>query len=250
LSKAATDNVTILTHSYLDGYTQNTSRPFGGGLERYVHALCQVISGMGLRPVVHQLSYFGAFDTVYEGVRVLYGKAVNGYEEPGSISPPLTGAARSESHFFSEASTSASLGILGGTVNIPISLNNPSASGKKLLLSSIGGTIDVSLSLLSNFSGQVNIYSGGTLTAPSTVTASNLYVASAVTSVAEVTSSTSAPTGGTAFMTYPVFPQPFRFTYTGGIAVPEGESLVINVVGSLSLLGLIGTEVNISWWEA
>jgi glycosyltransferase involved in cell wall biosynthesis len=25
---------------------------------------------MGLRPVVHQLSYFGAFDTVYEGVRV------------------------------------------------------------------------------------------------------------------------------------------------------------------------------------
>ncbi|WP_138753797.1 glycosyltransferase family 4 protein [Paenibacillus sinopodophylli] len=64
------DTVTILTHSYLDGYTQNLSRPFGGGLERYVHALCRVIIRMGLQPVVYQLSYFGAFDTTYNGVRV------------------------------------------------------------------------------------------------------------------------------------------------------------------------------------
>ncbi|KRE48535.1 hypothetical protein [Paenibacillus sp. Soil522] len=70
MSEAAPSTVTILTHSYLDGYTQSISRPFGGGLERYVHALCQVISQMGLCPVVYQLSYFGAFDTVYEGVRV------------------------------------------------------------------------------------------------------------------------------------------------------------------------------------
>ncbi|WP_053373710.1 glycosyltransferase family 4 protein [Paenibacillus sp. FJAT-27812] len=70
MSETERDTVTILTHSYLDGYTQNISRPFGGGLERYVHALCQVVTGMGLRPVVYQLSYFGAFDTVYEGVRV------------------------------------------------------------------------------------------------------------------------------------------------------------------------------------
>ncbi len=62
--------VTLLTHSYLDAYTQNITRPFGGGLERYIHALCQTISAMGLRPVVYQLSYYGAFDTIHEGVRV------------------------------------------------------------------------------------------------------------------------------------------------------------------------------------
>jgi glycosyltransferase involved in cell wall biosynthesis len=62
--------VTILTHSYLDAYTQNITRPFGGGLERYVHALCRTILAMGLRPIVHQLSYYGAFDTIHEGVQV------------------------------------------------------------------------------------------------------------------------------------------------------------------------------------
>ncbi|MGO4549294.1 glycosyltransferase family 4 protein [Paenibacillus sp. 2TAB23] len=64
------DIVTILTHSYLDGYTQNITRPFGGGLERYIHSLCRVIMKMGLQPVVYQLSYFGTFNTVYEGVKV------------------------------------------------------------------------------------------------------------------------------------------------------------------------------------
>ncbi|CAM4353390.1 glycosyltransferase involved in cell wall biosynthesis [Paenibacillus endophyticus] len=64
------DTVTILTHSYLDGYTQNITRPFGGGLERYIHSLCRVIMKMGLQPIVYQLSYYGTFNTVYEGVQV------------------------------------------------------------------------------------------------------------------------------------------------------------------------------------
>lgn len=62
--------VTILTHSFLDGYTQNISRPFGGGLERYVLSLCRVIAAIGLRPIVYQLSYFGSFETEYESIPV------------------------------------------------------------------------------------------------------------------------------------------------------------------------------------
>ncbi|OBZ10055.1 hypothetical protein [Bacillus sp. FJAT-26390] len=180
----------------------------------------------------------------------VFGEAVNGYNDPGSASFPTTGAARAGRYFSAEANTSASLGVLGGTVNITILLNNPAASGKKLLVHSIGGTIDISLSLLSSFSGQVTMNSGGTLTSPSAVTASNLNLGSSVTSAATLTSSISAPTGGTTFMIYPLFPQPFRLTYTGGIAIPQGQSLVVNVRGSLTLLGLLGTRVNISWWEA
>lgn len=63
--------VSILTHNYLNGYEKQYTRPFGGGLERYVQLLCRVIKEMGLQPVVHQLSYYDSFDTTYEGVRVL-----------------------------------------------------------------------------------------------------------------------------------------------------------------------------------
>ncbi|NBD26844.1 glycosyltransferase family 4 protein [Paenibacillus glycinis] len=64
--------VTILTHSYLNGYSEGEqfTRPFGGGLERYMHELCAVVQAKGWRSVVHQLSYYRAFDTVYEGTRV------------------------------------------------------------------------------------------------------------------------------------------------------------------------------------
>jgi hypothetical protein len=77
-----------------------------------------------------------------------------------------------------------------------------------------------------------------------------LNLGSTVASAATFTSSISAPTGGTTFMIYPLFPQPFRLTYTGVIAIPQGHSLVVNVRGSLTLLGLLGTRVNISWREA
>ncbi|QHT63566.1 glycosyltransferase family 4 protein [Paenibacillus lycopersici] len=64
--------VTILTHSYLNGYSEQAgfSRPFGGGLERYMHDLCALIHEKGWQPVVHQLSFYHSFDTVYEGTRV------------------------------------------------------------------------------------------------------------------------------------------------------------------------------------
>ncbi|QOS81631.1 hypothetical protein JNUCC31_12725 [Paenibacillus sp. JNUCC31] len=53
--------VSILTHSFTDGYNRDFSRVFGGGLERYILDLCSVILGLGHIPEVHQLSYFGAF---------------------------------------------------------------------------------------------------------------------------------------------------------------------------------------------
>jgi glycosyltransferase involved in cell wall biosynthesis len=63
--------VSILTHSYVDGYNRQFKRLFGGGLERYIRELCGVIHGMGLRPVVHQLSYFEPFRTSFEGTEVI-----------------------------------------------------------------------------------------------------------------------------------------------------------------------------------
>ncbi|MCM3628006.1 glycosyltransferase family 4 protein [Paenibacillus glycanilyticus] len=62
--------VTLLTHSYLNGYGRDYSRLFGGGLERYVDLLCRAVKELGLTPVVYQLTYYEPFDTVYEGVRV------------------------------------------------------------------------------------------------------------------------------------------------------------------------------------
>jgi Glycosyltransferase len=65
-----TKTVTILTHSYLNGYGRDYSRLFGGGLERYVDLLCHAVKELGLTPVVYQLTYYEPFDTVYEDVRV------------------------------------------------------------------------------------------------------------------------------------------------------------------------------------
>ncbi|MEY8739407.1 glycosyltransferase family 4 protein [Bacillales bacterium AN1005] len=55
--------VSILTHSFTDGYNREFARVFGGGLERYILDLCSVIHEMGHIPEVHQLSYFEAFQT-------------------------------------------------------------------------------------------------------------------------------------------------------------------------------------------
>ncbi|GLX70072.1 glycosyltransferase family 4 protein [Paenibacillus glycanilyticus] len=62
--------VTILTHSYLNGYGQEHTRLFGGGLERYVHLLARAIKELGLTPVIYQLTFYEPFDTVYEGMQV------------------------------------------------------------------------------------------------------------------------------------------------------------------------------------
>jgi glycosyltransferase involved in cell wall biosynthesis len=62
--------VSILTHSFTDGYNRKFGRVFGGGLERYILDLCSVIRGLGHIPEVHQLSYFEAFQTRTEQIDV------------------------------------------------------------------------------------------------------------------------------------------------------------------------------------
>jgi glycosyltransferase involved in cell wall biosynthesis len=64
------EKVSILTHSFLDGYNANFTRIFAGGLERYLYDLCTVIKELGFQPVVHQLAYFDAFSTTYEDIEV------------------------------------------------------------------------------------------------------------------------------------------------------------------------------------
>jgi glycosyltransferase involved in cell wall biosynthesis len=73
--------VSILTHSFTDGYNREFSRVFGGGLERYVLDLCSVIRGLGHIPEVHQLSYFEAFHTRTEQIDV-YGYAYDMNDVP------------------------------------------------------------------------------------------------------------------------------------------------------------------------
>ncbi|WP_211747297.1 glycosyltransferase family 4 protein [Paenibacillus sp. Marseille-Q4541] len=62
--------VSILTHSFADGYNRDFERLFGGGLERYIYQLCQVVRSLGHTPQVHQLSYYDAFHRHIEGIEV------------------------------------------------------------------------------------------------------------------------------------------------------------------------------------
>ncbi|NUU77172.1 glycosyltransferase family 4 protein [Paenibacillus xylanilyticus] len=62
--------VSILTHSFTDGYNRDFGRVFGGGLERYILDLCRVIRELGHIPEVHQLSYYEAFQTRTEQIDV------------------------------------------------------------------------------------------------------------------------------------------------------------------------------------
>ncbi len=180
---------------------------------------------------------------------VLYGNAVNAYTKSATDAPAYSKATLIGRHFATSASNSVNLGLLGGTVISSIRLDNPAGSGTTLCISSIGGTVTVSLSLLSSFSGQVLLNGGGTLSSPSSSPAPSLLLDSGVTSAATVTSSVSAISGGTTFMSFPIFPIPFRFIYNGDILIPAGQSFVASVQGSLSLLGLLATQVNMTWWE-
>lgn len=182
--------------------------------------------------------------------RPLYGNSANSYSQPGSEIPVQSGTSKQASGSFTiSASNSLSLGLLGGDVNSSIRIVNPSGSGKTIYLGQIVGYTNISLSLLSSFSAQVTVYSGGTVASPTTVTPVNLNLGSGTTSAATVTSSTNAVTGGTSFILYPLQPGPFAFSVGGGVAVPAGQTLTVNIVGSLSVLGLLGVGIEVIWWE-
>lgn len=62
--------VSILTHSFLDAYNGRMNQIFGGGLERYIFELSQVILGMGWKPEVHQLTGGSDFYRDYDGIAI------------------------------------------------------------------------------------------------------------------------------------------------------------------------------------
>ncbi|SFF22730.1 hypothetical protein SAMN05216378_5570 [Paenibacillus catalpae] len=179
-----------------------------------------------------------------------YGASANSYTQPGLEIPAQSGTSKQAAGSFSiSASNSLSLGLLGGSVNSSIRIANPSGSGKTIYLGQIIGYTSISLSLLSSFSAQVTVYSGGTIAAPTAVTPVNLNLGSGTAAAASVTTSINAVTGGSSFILYPLQPGPFSFTVGGGVAVPAGQTLTVNVVGSLSVLGLLGVGVEVIWWE-
>ncbi|CAM3300423.1 hypothetical protein PALU110988_14630 [Paenibacillus lupini] len=182
--------------------------------------------------------------------RPLYGSSANSYSQPGSEIPVQSGTSQQAGGYFTiSASNSLSLGLLGGSVNSSIRFANPLGSGKTIYLGQILGYTNISLSLLSSFSAQVTVYSGGTIAAPTTGTPDNLNLGSGTTSAAAVTTSINAVTGGTSFILYPLEPGPFSFSVGGGVAVPPGQTLTVNIVGALTVLGLLGVGIEVIWWE-
>ncbi|MFC4779402.1 hypothetical protein ACFO9Q_21620 [Paenibacillus sp. GCM10023252] len=180
----------------------------------------------------------------------LYSDATNTYTSPETIAPPTQDASVNGLSYMASASNTGSLGILGGTIIVSLQLSNPAASGRRLYITSFEGSIDISLSVLSSFSGTSAIVSGGSLSLPAAVTARNLRLGSSTASVVTARSSISAVSGGTTFMTYPLQPASFRLEYPSSIIVPEGQAVTLTVSGSLSILGSLSTYASITWWEA
>lgn len=180
----------------------------------------------------------------------LFGKLVNTYAAPGIVAPPDMGAAGSAGEFVATFTTSSSLGLLGGAVVGAIQISNPSGSGKTLYVSNITGGVGISLSLLSSFSGSLTLTRAGTITSPSTLTPFNALFGSSTASVMTARSSTTAISGGTNFLSYPINPGMFSFNIGGGLVVPPNQTISITVSGALTVAGTLACFANMTWWEA
>ncbi|SDX95695.1 hypothetical protein [Paenibacillus sp. CF384] len=179
-----------------------------------------------------------------------YGQLTNTYVSPGIHAPPDYGATVSAREFAATYNNSASLSILGGSVTATIQISNPNASGRTLYVSRITGGVGVGLSLLSSFSGSLTMSRAATISSPSTLTPFNTQFGNSATSVMTARSSTSAASGGTAFLSVPLNPGMFSFDYVGGLIVPENQSISITVSSSLTVAGTLTSFANITWWEA
>ncbi|RKP47370.1 hypothetical protein D7Z26_24060 [Cohnella endophytica] len=189
-------------------------------------------------------------DFVFDSsVQPVYTQMTNTYQTPGTIAPPDAGAAIAGSQYNATATTSATLGILGGSVIVTLQIANPSGSGKTLYVSQISGGTGILLSLLSSFSSTLTLIKGGTLSSPSTVTPVNGNFASANTSAMTARSSASAPTGGTTFLTLPLVAGQFDMEQTGRLVVPPNQTLTVSLSAALSVAGTLSTNLNITWWE-
>lgn len=178
-----------------------------------------------------------------------YGQLKNNYTDPGIMSPTDMDAATNNREFITTASNSGSLGLLGGSVIITLQFSNPSGSGRTMYISSITGGVNVSLSLLSSFSGSITLYSGGTLTSPSTLTPFSTKFGSGATSSMTARSSTSAPSGGTSIMSYAITPGLLTIPLAGSLIVPPNQTFTMIVSASLTVAGVMANTATVSWWE-
>ncbi|MFC5403510.1 hypothetical protein [Cohnella soli] len=192
------------------------------------------------------MTNYSVFDS---SVQPVYTHATNTYQSPAAVAPPDAGAASSGNEYNATATTSSTLGALGGSVIISLQIANPNGSGKTLYVSSVAVGTGVTLNLLSSFSASLSFLKGGTLTSPSTVTPVNGNFASANTSAMTVRSSSAAPSGGTDFMSLPVNAGQFISVQTGQIVVPPNQTLIVSLSASLSVAGTLSTTANITWWE-
>lgn len=174
---------------------------------------------------------------------------LNTYQTPSAAVPAEASASQAGRLFAAGATNSATLGLLGGSSIITIQLTNPAGSGRTAYISRISGGINVSLSLLSSFSGSMTIIRNGTLTAPAVLTASNLNFASSNTSLMTVRSSTSASTGGTSILSMPLAAGPLEYNEFGDFIIPQGQSFTFTISGALSVAGVLASTANLVWWE-
>lgn len=178
----------------------------------------------------------------------LYTQLTNTYSSPDVQSPTQSDASKSGNLYLATATNSASLGLLGGSVVITLSISNQSAS-KTVYLSSLSGGVSVPLSLLSSLSGTATLVKGGTISSPTTVVPVNANFTSTNTSAMTVRSSTSALSGGTTLYALPLVAGQFSFDYAGSLIIPPSNSIALTVSAALSVAGLLTTTANLSWWE-
>ncbi|TVX89594.1 hypothetical protein [Paenibacillus agilis] len=144
--------------------------------------------------------------------------------------------------------TSASLGLLGGTVQSSIRLNNPSSTRTCYIIRVAGG-VGVGLSLLSSLTASYSLYQNGTLTSPTPLTPINANLGSTNTSSMSVTSSTGAVSGGTLLLTVPVNAGAIIADYNGSIIVPPSTTLSLSISAALTVAGTLSTQASFLWWE-
>ncbi|WP_341279983.1 hypothetical protein [Paenibacillus sp. FSL H8-0537] len=180
----------------------------------------------------------------------LIGQAANTINKLGCYLPSDAATSAAVAGAFSiYAANSASLGLLGGTVNTSLQVVNPVGSGKRLFLDQVYCYISVALNLLSGFSGQLSILQGGSIGTSTSQTPANLVLGSSVASVTTAASSINTVSGGTTCQVYALYPGPFQIPLGGNIVVPPGQTITINVFGSLTLLGILGNGASVTWWE-
>ncbi|WP_211747961.1 hypothetical protein [Paenibacillus sp. Marseille-Q4541] len=174
---------------------------------------------------------------------------LNTYQSPSASAPAEASASQAGRLFAAGATNSASLGLLGGSIIITVQLTNPAGSERTAYISRISGGINISLNLLSSFSGSMSIVRNGTLTTPTTLTSANLNFSSSTTSLMAVRSSTSVSTGGTSVLTMPLAAGPLEFNEFGDFIIPSGQSFTLTISGALTVAGVIANTANIVWWE-